>query len=182
MDGAVAGFTRLTKAMACAAAFIVLLMSIWITYDVLARNFFGLGSPWFFDLSEYAMVWVTFLGAPWVLLQDRHIRIELLIDVLPRPVQRTLGVAVSVIAIAACLVLMWKSSQAALEYYQSNVMMPRIWRIPRLWPYSIIPVGSLFLVISFLVRLRTYVLSADPEKELHATAMADQHQIDTGGE
>ena len=71
MDGAVAGFTRLTKAMACAAAFIVLLMSIWITYDVLARNFFGLGSPWFFDLSEYAMVWVTFLGAPWVLLYQR---------------------------------------------------------------------------------------------------------------
>ena len=59
------------------AAFLILAMSIWITYDVLARNLFGVASPWAFDLSEYSLVWMTFLAAPWILLRDGHVRIEI---------------------------------------------------------------------------------------------------------
>ena len=92
-------FERLTLWMAIVAAGLILAMSGWITYDVLTRYFLDFASPWAFDLSEYALVWITFLGAPWVLLQDRHVRIELLVDVLPRATQRALGIAVSIIAI-----------------------------------------------------------------------------------
>ena len=84
-------FEWLTLWMAILAAGLILAMSGWITYDVLTRYFLNFASPWAFDLSEYALVWITFLGAPWVLLQDRHVRIELLVDVLPRAAQRALG-------------------------------------------------------------------------------------------
>ncbi|MFK7939114.1 MAG: TRAP transporter small permease [Roseovarius sp.] len=170
-------FERITLWMAIAAAGLVLAMSCWITYDVLTRYFLDWASPWAFDLSEYALIWITFLGAPWVLLQDRHVRIELLVDVLPRPVQRILGIAVSLIAIAACLVLAWKTGVAALQYIEGNIMMPRIWRIPRIYPYAIIPIGSLFMALAFLVRLRLYLTDVDPEEALSARASAGQ---DTG--
>jgi TRAP-type C4-dicarboxylate transport system permease small subunit len=159
---------------AYAAAFLTIAMSFWITYDVLARNIFGIGSPWFFDLSEYALVWITFLGAPWVLLQDRHVRIELLIDALPVGVQRTFGVVVSAIAIVICGVLTWRTGIAAIEYYQNDVMMPRIWRIPRIWPYVIVPVGSGMLTLVFVVRLAHYLTHPDPEAALRSAASAGQ--------
>jgi len=174
------GFERLAGWLAAFCAVIVMLMSAWITYDVLARNLLGIGSPWFFDLSEYALVWVTFLAAPWVLLQDRHVRIELLIDVLPAKVQRIIGIAVCLLAFAACAVLFWKTSAAALQYYQNNVMMPRIWRIPRIWPYSAIPIGSGLLAIAFLVRLHHYVISSDPESELRAGASGETGDLPKG--
>jgi TRAP-type C4-dicarboxylate transport system permease small subunit len=164
----------LARWFAYAAALLIIAMSFWITYDVLARNIFGIGSPWFFDLSEYALVWVTFLGAPWVLLQDRHIRIELLIDALPVGVQRAVGVVVSIVAIGICGVLTWRTGVAAIEYYQNDVMMPRIWRIPRIWPYVIIPVGSGMLTLAFVIRLAHYLTHRDPEAELHAAASAGQ--------
>jgi TRAP-type C4-dicarboxylate transport system permease small subunit len=164
----------LAKWFAYAAAFLIFAMSFWITYDVLARNLFGIGSPWFFDLSEYALVWITFLGAPWVLLRDRHVRIEILVDALPVAVQRVLGVVVSVVAMLICAVLTWRTGIAALEYYQNDVMMPRIWRIPRIWPYVIVPVGSGFLVLAFAVRLVHYLTRKDPEAELRAAAAAGQ--------
>ena len=167
-------FERITLWMAIVAAALTLAMSGWITYDVLTRYFLDWASPWAFDLSEYACVWITFLGAPWVLLQDRHVRIELLVDVLPRSIQRVLGIIVSIVAICACLVLAWKTGVAALQYIEGDIMMVRIWRIPRIWPYCIIPIGSMVMALSFILRLRPYLTNDDPEAVLTRRASAGQ--------
>ena len=166
------GFERTAAVLAAVAGGLILAMSLWITYDVLARYFFDVASPWSFDLSEYSLVWITFLGAPWVLLQDRHVRIEILVDVLPVPAQRALGVAVSVIAIGVCVVLTWRTGIAAVEYFRNDIMMPRIWRIPRIWPYAVVPIGSALLACAFVVRLGLYLTDPDPEKTLRARATA----------
>lgn len=170
-------FERFTAVLAGVAASLVLAMSLWISYDVLTRKFFDMSSPWSFDLSEYSLVWITFLSAPWVLLQDRHVRIELLVDVLPVRIQRALGVLVCLIALLTCAVLTWRTGIAAMQYYERNVMMPRIWRIPRIWPYVILPVGSALLTIAFTFRLGLYLRSDDPETLLDSKASAGQ---DTG--
>ena len=166
--------TRCAAVLAAIAALLILAMSFWITYDVLTRYFLDYSSPWSFDLSEYALVWITFLGAPWVLLQDRHVRIELLVDVLPPKVQRILGMIVCVVAIITCIVLAWRTGLAALQYMERNVMMPRIWRIPRIWPYSIIPIGSVLLGLAFCLRLGLYYFDPDPESRLRTKASAGQ--------
>ncbi len=167
-------FERFTAALAALAAFMILAMSAWITYDVLTRYFFDMASPWAFDLSEYALVWITFLAAPWVLMRDRHVRIEILIEVLPPAVQRSLGILVSLVAIAVCAILTWRTGIAAVEYYERGVMMPRIWRIPRVWPYSAVPIGCALLTVVFAFRLGLYLRSADPEALLRTRASADQ--------
>lgn len=165
---------RVAGVLAAAAAMLILGMSLWITYDVLSRYFLDFASPWSFDLSEYSLVWITFLGAPWVLLQDRHVRIELLVDVLPTRLQRIIGAIVCVVAIFTCAVLAWRTGIAALQYIERDVMMPRIWRIPRIWPYIIIPVGTVFLTIAFCLRLGLYLSSSDPEGLLRSKASAGQ--------
>ncbi len=167
-------FERLTAVLAIFAALLILSMSFWTTYDVLTRYFLDYSSPWAFDLSEYSLVWITFLGAPWVLLQDRHIRIELLIDVLPNRWQRFLGIGVSIVAMFACLVLLWRTGIAAQQYFDNNVMMARIWRIPRIWPYAAIPVGSALMAIAFFLRLILYIKEPRPEEVLRAKASAGQ--------
>ncbi len=167
-------FERFAAVLAAIAALLTLAMSFWVTYDVLARKFFDIGSPWSFDLSEYSLVWITFLGAPWVLLQDRHVRIELLVDALPVLLQRILGVVVCVVAAFICGVLAWRTGVAAIEYFERNVYMPRIWRIPRIWPYCIIPIGSGLLCFAFLLRLGLYLTERDPEATLRTKASAGQ--------
>ena len=51
-------------------------------------------------------------------------------------------------------------------------MMPRIWRIPRIWPYAVVPVGSALLACAFVVRLGLYLTDPDPERTLRARATA----------
>lgn len=167
-------FERLAAVLAAFAAVLILAMSFWITYDVLARNLFGWASPWAFDLSEYALVWMTFLGAPWVLLQDRHVRIEILVDVLPAKLQRLLGILVCLVALGVCAVLTWRTGIAAIEYFERNVMMPRIWRIPRVWPYCAVPIGCGLLTVAFALRAGLYLRERDPEGVLRSKAAAGQ--------
>ena len=122
-------------------------------------------------------MWITFLAAPWILMNDRHIRIELLLDVLPVSSQRIFGVAVSIVAIVACAVLTWRTGIAAIAYFDRGDMMARIWRIPRIYPYVVIPFGCALLTIGFAFRLGLYLQSADPEADLKARAARGQ---DTG--
>lgn len=168
-------FERFAAMLAALAASLILAMSLWITYDVLSRYFFDMASPWSFDLSEYSLVWITFLGAPWVLLQDRHVRIGLLIDILPTSLQRYIGMLVCLVALLACAVLAWRTGIAALQYYERNVMMPRIWRIPRIWPYCIIPIGSTLLCVAFAFRFGFYLRNRNPEALLNSMAAAGQN-------
>ncbi len=176
------GFERFTAFLASIAAFLIFLMSLWITYDVLSRYLFNASSPWAFDLSEYALVWITFLASPWVLMQDRHVRIELMVDLLPPRVQRVLGIAVCIVALLTCAILAWRTGIAALDYIDRNQMMPRIWRIPRIWPYAVIPIGSALLTIAFGFRLALYLTSPDPERDLRARASAGQATGNAGSE
>ncbi|MDG1207617.1 MAG: hypothetical protein P8N98_00320, partial [Paracoccaceae bacterium] len=60
------------------------------------------------------------------------------------------------------------------DYIDRNQMMPRIWRIPRIWPYSVIPIGSALLTIAFGFRLALYLKSPTPENDLRKRAMAGQ--------
>jgi len=159
--------TRVSEVFAFFAAFIILAMSVWITYDVLACYFFSGSAPWAFDMSEYALVWITFLAAPWLLLRDGHVRVEIIIDALSPKAQRRIGIVVSIIGLLASAILTWRCGIAAVEYYQGDIMMPRIWRIPKLWPYIAIPIGGVLLVLAFIARLMIYLKSSDPEYVLH---------------
>jgi TRAP-type C4-dicarboxylate transport system permease small subunit len=167
-------FEQFTAVLAAISALLILSMSIWVTYDVLARHFFSISSPWSFDLSEYSLVWITFLGAPWVLLQDRHVRIEIFIDVLSIKTQRIFGILVCFIAFISCVILAWRTGIAAYEYFDRNIMMPRIWRIPRIYPYIIVPIGTALLAASFLLRLGLYIRSENPEALLQLKSSAGQ--------
>lgn len=159
---------RPAKWLAYFSAFLILSMSLWITYDVVTRNLFGWASPWAFDLSEYSLVWMTFLAAPWILLRDSHVRVEIVIDALGPSAHRVIGVIVSIFGLIVCLVLAWRTGIAAVEYAQNDVRMGRIWNIPRIYPYFVVPFGSALLGMAFIGRLALYLREPDPEATLRA--------------
>ena len=138
-------------------------------------------SPWAFDLSEYSLVWMTFLAAPWILLRDNHVRVEILIDALGPRWQRIIGIVVSIVGMVACLVLAWRTGIAAVEYAQNDVRMGRIWNIPRIYPYVAVPFGSAALTLAFTVRLLTYLKEPDPEAKLRTRSGESNGSATLGG-
>ncbi len=65
--------------MAWTAALLIVAMMVVITLDVALRNLGYQSSAHFFTFTEYALLIVPCLGAPWLVRERGHIYVELLL-------------------------------------------------------------------------------------------------------
>lgn len=124
-------------------------MALWVTYDVMARYLLRQPTIWAVDLSEYALVWITFLAAPWVLKQRGHVRIEIFVDRLPFHLRWPLDVFTSAIGAVGCAILAWQGAVTTWDSYTRGLTMAKAWEVPQFLLYLIIPIGSLLLAVEF---------------------------------
>src|SRR6266849_10932840 len=93
--------------MAVVAAFLMAAMMSVIFIDVVLRNLGYQSSAHFFSFTEYALLVVPCLGAPWLVREKGHIYVEiLLMHLQPRP-RRWLTTGIGLACIGICLVIAW---------------------------------------------------------------------------
>ena len=100
-----ASFGRLFDALAVLAALILLVMVVLVTADILLRNMTRTGFPWANEVSEYALYGMTLLTAPWLLRRGQHVRIDLLLSVVPARVAWLMEAVGDVIGFLVCVVM-----------------------------------------------------------------------------
>lgn len=161
----IALYDRLLDGMAALGATMMVLMSLWVTYEVIARYVFNNATIWAVDLSEYALLWATFLASPWLVRQGGHVQIESLLDRISPRQRHALGVFSSLVAAGVALVMLWQGLDATIEAFTRGQMVARSWRVPRFAVWMIIPFGCFFLVIEFV---RAAVRSAHATRDEQA--------------
>src|SRR5918992_4254851 len=83
-------YERALHAGAIVSALILGVVALLVTGDVVARNL-GLGTlPWIIEATEYSLPLATFLIAPWLLYRGQHVRLDIVLTVLPPRAGRTL--------------------------------------------------------------------------------------------
>ncbi len=144
------GYDRLIDAMAVVAGAGMALMALWITYEVITRYFFNNPTVWATDLSEYMLLYGTFLAGPWLVREDGHITIDLLLTRLTPRQRHVLGAVSALIGAAVMAVLCWQGLEATLDAFTRGQMIAKTWRVPRAAVWAVIPFGSFFLVVEFI--------------------------------
>ena len=67
-----------SKLFALMAGVLLVLVTVFIGYVIFAR-IVNISSPaWIVQFTEYALLWMTFLGTAWVLGRNRHVAIDLI--------------------------------------------------------------------------------------------------------
>src|SRR3972149_11664304 len=90
--------------LAVVAAVVLGLIAILVTLDVLMRNI-GLGTlPWVSEVSEYSLPLATFFIAPWLLHKNQHVRLDVLLALLPRRIANGMERAADLVGLAVSLV------------------------------------------------------------------------------
>ena len=148
-------FDRLLFALAVVAAAIVALVALAIGFEVVMRYFLNRPTRWVIEFSEYALVYIAFLGGAWVLREDSHVSVELLVDALPREARRWLRVVTSLLGAAICATIAWVSTSYTYELYESGEVLFRSLQTPKWAILAIIPAGMVLLAIQFLRRAFT---------------------------
>jgi TRAP-type C4-dicarboxylate transport system permease small subunit len=153
-------FERVLITLACVAAGIVIYIVLTIDYEVVMRYFFRRPTTWVIDFTEYALLYIVFLASAWVLRDEGHVRIDLLLVVLSPKAQRLLNTITSVIAATACCLLFWFSLSVTWGAFMGGEILWKATIVPK-WPiYIIMPIGSFLLIVQFLIRAWRYATAS----------------------
>jgi TRAP-type C4-dicarboxylate transport system permease small subunit len=136
--------------MAWLAGVLMVATMTMIVVDVALRNLGFQSSAHFFTFTEYFLLLIPLLGAPWLVREKGHIYIELLVTALPERAQRVLLVAIVVACVAVAAILAWFGGVITLQDFLGNEKDVRSFDMPRWMLIAFMPLSFGMMAIEFL--------------------------------
>ena len=144
------GYDAVLHGMAYLAAFLMVAMMAVITLDVILRNLGYQSSAHFFTFTEYALLIVPCLGAPWLVREIGHIYIEILLTALSPRVRARFTLLIGIVCIVVCAVVAWYGFTVTLNDFLQNEKDVRSLDMPRWMVVGFIPLGFGMMGLEFL--------------------------------
>jgi len=104
------------------------------------------------QISGTMLLYITFLGAAWVLRRDEHVTLDLLANALRPSIQRRLLVLSSILGALICLAVALFGTVEVISSLRRGIRIPAEIEIPRAINLVVIPIGFLFLGLQFARR------------------------------
>ena len=163
-------YGRLLSALALAGCAVLFLMMLVICVDVLLRNVRlvpGIhGLPWGNEVTEYALYLITMLTAPWLLRQGQHIRVDIVLRVIPRGVAWFCEWLSDCCALACCVALAVYGWKAVAASSAIGSMIVKTLAIPEWWVLAPLPAAFALLAIEIVFRMhRLYAGERGPRAD-----------------
>jgi TRAP-type C4-dicarboxylate transport system permease small subunit len=142
------------QAFAWIAAVVLGAMALAVTFDVVARNLGWGNTGWVVELTEYSLPVATLLVAPWLLHRNEHVRLDVVLTLIPKRIALLLERSADVLGILICAVFVWFSVILIFDSARLGSMVVKTLSIPEWWQYALIPVSFFLLAVEFARRLR----------------------------
>jgi len=138
------------NACALAATLIFVAMMLVICAEVLLRDGFNSPISWMVEITEYALLWITFLGSAWVLRSGGHVRVDIMLQFLSASALRVCGLISSALGMLGTAIIFAFGVHATWSAYVEGAYKPTTTNVPTWMVIIVIPVGSLLLALRFL--------------------------------
>ena len=123
-----------------------------VCLEVFMRYFLNRPLQWVIELTEYALLYITFLGTAWLLKGEGHITVDVILIRFGPKTQSCLKIFSSVIGIIISFFLVWYGFEVTWENYREGIYNITVLEFPKAPILVIIPVGSLILLLQFIRR------------------------------
>ena len=147
---------------ALVGAVIVLFVAFTIGFNVLMRRVFEAPVPWALPMTEFSLLYLTFLAAPIVLRREGHVRMTAITEQMGESARLWLYVVGSLIGAGVSLTLVWQTAEKTFDELRSGAVLLSGIEVDRWLVTWVIPYGFMLLAIQFLrmavnaVRSRRY--------------------------
>lgn len=125
-------------------------MAVIICWEIISRQLFNAPTIWAMDASRYMLVYITWFGAPLILITGGHVKAELLTSRLSSRNQRTLSIVTAIIGAIFTLSL---AVFTGINVWRNFILGTPVIDVLE-FPYWVtivpIPIGSLLLCLAFL--------------------------------
>lgn len=161
-------YYRVIQGMAVFAGVLMAAMMVTICIDVILRNLGYQSSAHFFTFSEYALLLIPCLGAPWLVREKGHIYVEIIFMYMSAERRQAMTRIIGVLCVLVCAVLAWYGGEVTVKSFIRNDMDVRSFDMPRWILVAFIPLSFGMMGIEFarfLVRGENFLGSlSSPEK------------------
>lgn len=146
-------FNQAINFFAILGGVLIVLMMLIIAAEVVMRYFFNRPIFWAEEICSYGLLYVTFLGATWVLRGDGHVKLDMVLLHL-KPRSQAMAILISsILGAIICLVITWYGTLSTWEHFKMGYEIPSLLSPPKALILAIIPLGSLALFIQFLGKI-----------------------------
>ncbi len=137
-----------------------LLIFAWLSVclEIVMRYFLNRPLVWVIEISEYILLFITFLGATWLLKKEGHVAIDVVLTKLDPRTAAIVNIVTSLLGAASCLALAWYAGQTTWVHFQKGIYDQRTLELPMAPLMAVIPIGSFLLFVQFLRRTYGYIL------------------------
>jgi C4-dicarboxylate transporter, DctQ subunit len=149
---------RIEDAFGAIAITILAACGVLICVDVALRYVLNRPIVGGIEIIEYALVYITFLGASWAVPRGAHIDIDVCVQAMPRFWQRVCALLCNLISLGVAIVLTVFGASVTWTAFVRGAFKPTVLEIPTWIVLVIIPIGSALLAARFL---RETIVCAD---------------------
>jgi TRAP-type C4-dicarboxylate transport system permease small subunit len=168
-----AAYGRFLTGLALAGCAVLFAMMLLICADVLLRNVRFVqgvyGISWSNEVTEYCLYLITLLTAPWLLRQGQHIRIDILLRVLPLRLAWYCEWAGDLVALACCIVIAFVGWHATASSLAIGSMVVKTLAVPEWWLLAPLQVTFVLLAIEVLFRMERLRTARGPRDDAVST-------------
>lgn len=157
---------RIAQALVVITKLLLAAIVLLVCADVAARN---LARPlvWSVSLTEYLLVYITFLPMPALVRGKGHVCADFIRTTLPQRLRQVIERGVYVLCLAICLYLGWIALGSALTSLKSGAYEVRTFDMPRWLIFAPMVIGLWLSALEFL----RYLLGRDSIYELDVREM-----------
>jgi TRAP-type C4-dicarboxylate transport system permease small subunit len=164
-------FGRLFDALAIAAALTLLAMVVLVTADIVLRNTTGGGFAWANEVSEYALYLMTLLTAPWLLRRGQHVRLDIILTLVPPRVAWLMEAAGDLLGLCVCFVLVRYGIVMTAESARLGAITIKNLVFPEWWLLGPLPATFALLAVEFVFRFER-LLKGERTRRIEATSVS----------
>lgn len=129
-------------------------MAALVFANVVSRYLFNHSIIWVEELTQYQMIWITYLGAGLALREGRLVAVDVLEAVMPPALRRGVRLVIGVAILAFLVTLVVLGFQiAAFTWTQETPVL----QVPAGVPYLGVPIGALVCALHLVLVFRDFV-------------------------
>ena len=156
-------FDIIIDSMAFLSGTLLFIVAVVVAVSVTLR-YLNLKSPiWVLQYTEYALLWITFLGGAWLLKHNGHIRIDSIIQRIKSRMRDRLELFNDILGCGVCLVVALFGGIHTIYLFQKGILEVKATNVPKYIIFCIIPIGGLLLAVQFIKLAVAKIRSKQPE-------------------
>lgn len=151
-------FEKINQILAYFSGVLLSLITLAIFAEIIARKLWTYSIMGVIECSEYAIVFITFLSAAWVLKDDAHIKVDIVLDWLKPRTRAFINMATSFFGAILSMFIACRSALIIWDLWRRGLYTEKTLEFPMAPLYIPMFLGLVMLSVEFFRRALGYLV------------------------